>query len=69
MMVMEDMLKDFLLGEHLLLVGNQVCNQRNLLPLLFYFKFDFLRKSLVEAYPVFETVHGNWCEYMGINGI
>lgn len=24
MMVMEDMLKDFLLGEHLLLVGNQV---------------------------------------------
>jgi len=23
-MVMEDMLKDFLLGEHLLLVGNQV---------------------------------------------
>lgn len=26
MMVMEDMLKDFLLGEHLLLVGNQVSN-------------------------------------------
>lgn len=24
MIVMEDMLKDFLLGEHLLLVGNQV---------------------------------------------
>lgn len=24
MMVMQDMLKDFLLGEHLLLVGNQV---------------------------------------------
>ena len=24
MMVMEDMLKDYLLGEHLLLVGNQV---------------------------------------------
>lgn len=24
MMVMEDMLKDFVLGEHLLLVGNQV---------------------------------------------
>ena len=23
--VMEDMLKDFMLGEHLLLVGNQVC--------------------------------------------
>ena len=27
MMVMEDMLKDFLLGEHLLLVGNQVSDQ------------------------------------------
>lgn len=52
MMVMEDMLKDFLLGEHLLLVGNQVGNQRNLLPLLFYFKFDVLRKSLVEACPL-----------------
>lgn len=29
MMIMEDMLKDFLLGEHLLLVGNQV-NMRNI---------------------------------------
>lgn len=52
MMVMEDMLKDFLLGEHLLLVGNQVGNQRNLLPLLFYFRFYFLRKSFVEACPL-----------------
>lgn len=52
MMVMEDMLKDFLLEEHLLLVGNQVGNQWNLLPLLFYFKFHFLRKSLVEACPL-----------------
>lgn len=29
MMIMEDMLKDFLLGEHLLLVGNQV-NKRHI---------------------------------------
>lgn len=34
MMVMEDMLKDFLLGEHLLLVGNQVGNTWSLLALL-----------------------------------
>lgn len=30
MIVMEDMLKDFLLGEHLLLVGNQVSYGYNL---------------------------------------
>lgn len=29
MAVMEDMLKDFLLGEHLLLVGNQVSGGRD----------------------------------------
>lgn len=33
MTVMEDMLKDFLLGEHLLLVGNQVGNMWTLFPL------------------------------------
>lgn len=57
MMVMEDMLKDFLLGEHLLLVGNQVGKQRNLWPFPFYFKVDFLRKSPVEACPLGLGLH------------
>lgn len=42
MMVMEDMLKDFLLGEHLLLVGNQVGNTWSSLSLLLCLKHHSL---------------------------
>lgn len=37
MMVMEDMLKDFLLGEHLLLVGNQVSNTWKIVIITYYY--------------------------------
>lgn len=43
MMVMEDMLKDFLLGEHLLLVGNQVSDTCRVVDLL-YLKFHHPQK-------------------------
>ena len=35
--VMEDMLKDFMLGEHLLLVGNQVWTKKTFQASIFFF--------------------------------
>lgn len=50
-MVMEDMLKDFLLGEHLLLVGNQVGKISNACFVLLVFLL-FTKRNLFLTFPI-----------------